>query len=292
MRFVKMNGCGNDFVILDARDRGALPLSKAQAKAIASRSAGLGCDQVIALERSIRGDAYMRIWNANGEEVGACGNGARCVAWLLMEEGGDAKKIETAAGLLRAERRGPQLVMVDFGSPLLRWEEIPIARAMDTVRLEYAVDAAGVHVEAPGAANMGNPHVTFFVKSIDAVPIEKIGPKVERDPFFPEGVNVGFAEMRARDVIRLRVWERGAGLTKACGTGACAAVVTSHRAGFVERKTRVIVDGGELEIEWSAKDDRVRMTGPVALDHIGDLDPPKTRAPRRAPAKKAAKRAG
>lgn len=290
MRFVKMNGCGNDFVILDARDRGALPLTKAQAKAIASRTAGIGCDQVIALERSIRGDAYMRIWNSSGEEVGACGNGARCVAWLLMEEGGDAKKIETAAGLLRAERRGPERVMVDFGSPLLRWEEIPIARAMDTVRLDYAVQAAGVQLEGPGAANMGNPHVTFFVNGVESLPVAKIGPKVETDPFFPEGVNAGFAEVWARDLIRLRVWERGAGLTKACGTGACASVVTAHRAGLVDRKAKVIVDGGELEIEWSAQDDRVRMTGPVVLEHIGDLDPPKPRAVRKAPAKKAVRK--
>ena len=138
MRYFKMNGCGNDFVIIDARSRGSLPLSPAQAKAIADRSTGVGCDQVIAVERSIRGDAFMRIWNADGGEVDACGNATRCVAWMLMEEGGaSSRRIETGAGLLYAARAGDQLITVDMGSPLLRWEEIPIAKAMDTVRLDY-----------------------------------------------------------------------------------------------------------------------------------------------------------
>src|SRR5262245_7400293 len=160
MRYFKMNGCGNDFVILDARSRGSLPPSQAQARAIADRGAGVGCDQVIALERSIRGDAFMRIWNADGGESDACGNAARCVAWLLMEEGGAvSRRIETGAGMLYAERAGDHLITVDMGSPLLRWEEIPIAKAMDTARLDY--EAGGL--TQPGAVNMGNPHVVFFV---------------------------------------------------------------------------------------------------------------------------------
>jgi diaminopimelate epimerase len=270
MRYLKMNGCGNDFVILDARETGALHLSREEARAIADRAAGLGCDQVIAMEPSIRGDAFMRIWNSDGAEVSACGNGARCAAWLLMEEGGEAKKIETAAGLLRAERKGSLEVMVDMGSPLLKWEEIPIARAMDTVRLDYVLEAGGMRLEGPGAANMGNPHVVFFVEDVEALPIAYLGPRAERDTLFPEGVNVGFAEVRARNLIRLRVWERGAGLTQACGTGACAAVVAAHRAGLAERKADVIVDGGVLAIEWSSADDRVRMTGPVELERVGE----------------------
>lgn len=264
-----MNGCGNDFVILDARSRGALPLSGMQARAIADRKSGVGCDQVIALERSMRGDAYMRIWNADGGESDACGNAARCVAWLLMEEGGDAisRRIETPAGMLYAERAGDHVITVDMGSPLLRWEEIPLALAMATDRMDYDLNG----LPAPGAVNMGNPHVVFFVNEVRALPIESLGPRVEHDPLFPQRVNVGFAEVRSPQEVRLRVWERGAGLTKACGTGACAAVVAAHRQGRTGRSVEVLVDGGSLQIEWREGDDRVLMTGPVELEGTGDL---------------------
>jgi diaminopimelate epimerase len=268
MRYLKMNGCGNDFVILDARARGSLPLSAAQAKAIADRQTGLGCDQVIAVERSIRGDAYMRMWNADGGEVDACGNATRCVAWMLMEEGGAAsRRIETGAGMLYAERKADKIISIDMGSPLLRWEEIPLARAMETERLDFSVGG----LEAPGAANMGNPHVVFFVNDVRAVPIETLGPKVEHDGLFPQRANVGFAEVRSPEQIRLRVWERGAGLTKACGTGACAAAVAAHRQGRTGRAVEILADGGSLHIEWRAGDDRVIMTGPVELESAGDL---------------------
>ena len=268
MRYFKMNGCGNDFVIIDARSRGSLPLSQAQARAIADRQSGLGCDQVIAMERSIRGDAYMRMWNSDGGETDACGNATRCVAWLLMEEGGAvSRRIETPAGMLYAERAGDKIITVDMGSPLLRWEEIPIARAMDTTRLDFS---AGGY-DAPGAVNMGNPHVVFFVNDVRAAPIETLGPNIEHDAMFPQGVNVGFAEVRSPEQIRLRVWERGTGLTKACGTGACAAVVAAHRQNRTGRKVEVLVDGGSLEIEWRAGDDRVLMTGPIELEATGEL---------------------
>jgi diaminopimelate epimerase len=271
MRYFKMNGCGNDFVIIDARSRGSLPLSPTQARAIADRKSGLGCDQVIAVERSIRGDAYMRIWNADGGEVDACGNATRCVAWLLLEEGGAAsRRIETGAGLLYAQRVGERLISVDMGSPLLRWEEIPLARAMDTARLEYSM--AGL--SEPGAVNMGNPHVVFFVPEANAAPVVSVGPAVEHDPLFPERANVGFAEVQAPDRIRLRVWERGVGETQACGTGACAALVAAHRQGHCGRRAEVILNGGSLEIEWRAGDDRVLMTGPVELEHTGELPAP------------------
>ena len=273
MRYVKMNGCGNDFVILDAR-AGAPRLTPARARALADREAGLGCDQVIALEPSARADAFVRIWNADGEEVSACGNGTRAVAWLLMEEGGAAKTIETAAGVLRAERSGPHAITVDMGPPRLAWNEIPLARAMDTVALDLAIDPAGARLAAPGAVNMGNPHVVFFVDDVSAVPIETLGPKIEHDPLFPKGVNVGIAEVRSPEQIRLRVWERGTGLTKACGTGACAAVVAGHRQGRLGRKVEVLVDGGSLQIEWRAGDDRVLMTGPIELEETGELPPP------------------
>jgi diaminopimelate epimerase len=187
---------------------------------------------------------------------------------MLMEEGGAAtRRIETDAGMLYAERKGDKIISVDMGSPLLRWEEIPIARPMDTARLDFS---AGGFSE-PGAVNMGNPHVVFFVNDVRAVPIETLGPKIETDPFFPQAVNVGFAEVRSPEQIRLRVWERGTGLTKACGTGACAAVVAAHRQGRSERTVEVLVDGGALQIEWRAGDDRVILTGPVELEGSGDL---------------------
>ena len=271
MRYFKMNGCGNDFVIIDARSRGPLPLSQAQASAIADRETGVGCDQVIAIERSIRGDAFMRIWNANGGEVEACGNATRCVAWLLMEEGaGASRRIETPVGMLYAERVGDKVIKVDMGSPLLRWEEIPLARAMDTARLDFA--AGGL--EAPGAVNMGNPHAVFFVDDVRTIAVETLGETVEHDPLFPERTNVGFAEVRTPEQIRVRVWERGVGVTKACGTGACAAVVAAHRQGRAGRKVEVLMDGGSLEIEWRAGDDRVLMTGPVELENTGELPAP------------------
>ena len=267
-----MNGCGNDFVVIDARGAGALPLSQAQAKAIADRETGVGCDQVIAIESSMRADAFMRIWNADGGEVAACGNASRCVAWVLFEEtGAGHAKIETAAGLLRAERAGPQDVTVDMGSPLLKWEEVPLSRAMDTVRMDYSHDIGLMELRHPGACNMGNPHAVFFVPSLLALPVAMIGAKVQADPLFPEGVNVGFAEVLGSDAIRLRVFERGAGLTKACGTGACAAVVAAHRQGLTGRRVRVELDGGVLDIDWNGDDDRVRMTGPVELEGEGVL---------------------
>jgi diaminopimelate epimerase len=268
MRYFKMSGCGNDFVILDARARGALRLSEGQAQAIADRNNGVGCDQVIALERSVRGDAYMRIWNADGGESDACGNAARCVAWLLMEEGGAvSRRIETPAGMLYAERAGDHVITVDMGAPRLRWDEIPLAREMATDRMDYDING----LPAPGAVNMGNPHVVFFVNDVRAVPIETLGPRIEHDPLFPQRVNAGFAEVRSPQQIRLRVWERGAGLTKACGTGACAAVVAAHRQGRAARAAEVIVDGGSLQIEWRKDDDRVLMTGPVELEATGEL---------------------
>ncbi len=268
MRYLKMNGCGNDFVIVDARAQGNLMLSPTRARAIADRQSGVGCDQIIALERSLQGQAFMRIWNADGGQSEACGNAARCVAWMLMEESGaDMARIESAAGVLDAERKGPTTITVDMGAPLLHWDEIPLARPMETDEMHFA---AGGY-EAPGAVNMGNPHVVFFVADVGSVPIETLGPKVERDPMFPEGVNVGFAEVRARTLIRLRVWERGTGLTKACGTGACAAVVAGVRQDRLDRAVSVLVDGGELFIEWRESDERVLMTGPVELEGEGEL---------------------
>ena len=270
--FLKMNGLGNDFVVVEAREQPFAP-DAAQVRALADRAKGVGCDQLIVIEPSDRADAFMRIWNADGGEVEACGNASRCVAWLLMEAGGrDAVTLDTAGGLLEARRAGPQAVTVDMGPPGLDWSDIPLAQEMDTRGIELQVgpiDAPLLHT--PGCVSMGNPHVVFFVADAAAAPVREVGPMIEHHLLFPEGVNVGFAEVRSRDSLRLRVWERGAGETKACGTGACAAVVAAHRRGLADRRARVALAGGELEIEWRGSDGHVLMTGPVALDYAGAL---------------------
>jgi len=217
MKFFKMNGLGNAFAIFDARTRGGLALSEAQARAIADPAQGVGCDQIIAIEQSIRGDAFMRIWNADGGQVSACGNAARCVGWLLMEESGaDKVTIETDAGRLTAQMRGPKTVCVDMGSPLLKWEEIPLAERMDTRRIDVKVGPIDEPIlHTPGAVNMGNPHCVFFVEDVDAIAVDRLGPMLENHPLFPQRANIGFAQIRRPDAIRLRVWERGVGLTRA-----------------------------------------------------------------------------
>ena len=267
--FLKMNGAGNDFVVVEARSQPFAP-QPAQVRAIADRAGRSGCDQLIAIEPSARADAFMRIWNADGGQVDACGNATRCVGWLLLEEGRkDAATIETNAGLLHVERAGHEQVRVDMDAPRLEWFQIPLARPMDTVSLDLFAEP---DLAMPGAVNMGNPHVVFFVADVEAFPVEDTGSKLEFHALFPEQVNVGFAEIKARDRIRLRVWERGAGLTKACGTGACAALVAAARRGLTERKATVEMDGGELLIEWRESDGHVLMTGPVEFEFSGVLD--------------------
>ena len=274
-----MNGLGNDFVVVEARSAPFAP-SAADVRAIASRSGegGIGCDQLIAIEPSAEGDAFMRIWNADGGEVGACGNAARCVAWLLMQASGDSRAtLATASGLLRAWDAGPKAVTVDMGAPGLDWRDIPLAEEMDTRGVELQVgpiDAPLLHT--PGCVSMGNPHVVFFVKDAGVAPVREVGSMIEHHMLFPEGVNVGFAEVQAPDRIRLRVWERGAGETKACGTGACAALVAAHRRGLAGRKATVHLPGGELRVDWREDDGpqapgHVLMSGPVAVEFTGTL---------------------
>jgi diaminopimelate epimerase len=213
----------------------------------------------------------VRFWNADGEEVSACGNGTRCVGWLLMQHAGtDQATIETRAGRLVATRAGERLVSVDMGQPGLDWRDIPLAEPHDTVALEVALYPHASLMAPPACVSMGNPHVVFFVPEAALAPVDTAGPAIERHPLFPEGVNVGFAEIEARDRVRLRVWERGAGLTKACGTGACAALVAAARRDLTGRHATVAVDGGELFIEWR-DDDHVIMTGPAAVDFAGEL---------------------
>jgi diaminopimelate epimerase len=273
--FLKMNGLGNDFVMVEARSAPFAPTPE-EVRAISSRVRGIGCDQLISIEPPAQGgsgQAFMRIWNADGAEVEACGNAARCVAWLMMQASGqDTATIDTRAGRLAARAAGQGRVTVDMGAPGLRWTDIPLAEEMDTRGIELQVGPIDDPVlHTPGCVSMGNPHVVFFVRDADAAPVEQVGPMIERHFLFPEGVNVGFAEVRGPDSIRLRVWERGAGLTKACGTGACAALVAAHRRGLTGRKAEVELDGGMLEIEWRESDGHVLMTGPVATEFVGEL---------------------
>lgn len=270
LAFTKMHGLGNDFVVVDAR-RDGLALNERQARAIADRHVGVGCDQLIVLEpaRNALADVFMRIRNPDGGEAEACGNATRCVGAMLMrEKGADHVVIETVAGLLDTEAAGGGEIAVDMGPARFDWREIPLAKPMDTLHLDLSVDG----LSDPVGVNVGNPHAVFFVKDAAAVPLATVGPRIERHALFPERTNVEMAQVIARDEIRLRVWERGAGITLACGSGACAALVAAARRGLTERKAKVVLDGGPLTIEWMA-DDHVMMTGPVATSFTGVIDP-------------------
>jgi diaminopimelate epimerase len=265
--FVKMHGCGNDFVIIDERSN-AWGLSTAQVARIADRHLGVGCDQLILLRPSAAADAYMHILNADGTEAGACGNATRCVADILMRERGDtALSIQTVAGILPARRCSAAEIVVDMGPPKFDWTDIPLAAPADTTHLDLSCGP----LATPAACSMGNPHATFFVDQLNAVPITEVGPKLEIDPLFPQRANIGFAQILGPGHIRLRVWERGAGLTLACGSGACATLVNAHRRGLTHRKAQIDVDGGTLTIEWR-DDNHVLMTGPAETAFSGQID--------------------
>ncbi|MFD2233969.1 diaminopimelate epimerase [Phaeospirillum tilakii] len=275
--FRKMHGLGNDFIVLDGRtDPRALALDPARVRALADRRAGIGCDQliVIAPPRDPAAAALMRIFNADGSEVAACGNATRCVAWLLMEQNHAPRvTIETAAGLLRAEARGGERVAVDMGPARLGWDEIPLARPLDTLHLPLA---AGPLAD-PVAVGMGNPHAVFFVADAEAIDLAALGPGLEYDPLFPARCNIEVAQILPAAApecgrIRMRVWERGAGITPACGTGACATLVAAARRGLTPRRAELILDGGSLEIAWG-EDGHVLMTGPVATSFTGAAAP-------------------
>jgi len=261
-----MHGAGNDFVILDGRVRPWAIDGKA-AQAIADRRYGVGCDQLIIMSPSSQADVFMSIINADGSEVNACGNATRCVAWLLMEENGSSQaSIETKAGLLTASREGELQIKVDMGPALLEWQQIPLASAQDTLHLPLALGP----LSDPVAVNMGNPHAVFFVEDAEAVDLEALGPKLEHDPMFPERCNIEVVSLQEDGRLRMRVWERGAGITLACGTGTCATLVAAHRRGLTGRKADVVADGGVISIEW-LENGHVTMTGPVALTFAGSL---------------------
>ena len=269
IRVWKMNGAGNAFAIFDARQAHFAPSSEQVAEI-----AGLfDADQIIAIERDAEKDAFMRIWNSDGGEVSACGNASRCVGLLLIQESGKEEvRIQTSADLLVASANGDGEITVDMGSPLMGWEDIPLSEKMDVRGVDVKIGPMDApYLARPAVVSMGNPHAVFFIEDVDAYDIPALGPLVEWHPTFPEGTNVGFAQILDRETIRLRVWERGAGLTKACGTGACAALVCAARVGKTERTARLILDGGDLQVEWRKSDDHVLMTGPVELERMFDV---------------------
>jgi len=271
--FLKMHGLGNDFVILDGRTR-PLDLPLERRRSIAHRQLGIGCDQLIVLEPPTDRDAdiFMRIYNPDGSEAGACGNATRCVASLVMDERKtDQVTVQTISGLVESQKTGRvtnglPVIAVDMGLALLDWRDIPVREACDTKHMPVGLGP----LQDPVGTSMGNPHATFFVDNLAAIKLEELGPKLEHDPFFPERANIGVAQMVGEDRLRLRVWERGTGLTLACGSGACAAGVAASRRGLTGRKVEVMVEHGTLTIEW-LRDDHVMMTGGISLSYRGEL---------------------
>jgi diaminopimelate epimerase len=259
-QFLKMHGLGNDFVVFDAREA-PLEMDGARARAVADRRTGVGCDQLIVLEPSEKADVRMRIWNADGGEVEACGNAARCVALHL---GGDSL-IETKGGIVSGTAAG-DTARVDMGVPRFGWDEIPLAYPLDTSSIPVAWEP----LANPFAVNVGNPHVVFFVEDAGAVPLDRLGPLIERDPLFPQRVNVNVASVAAGG-IHLRVWERGAGLTRACGTGACASAVAALVRKLVDSPVEVHLPGGTLTVEWQPGG-TIGMRGGAALVFTGELE--------------------
>ena len=271
--FVKMHGLGNDFVIIDARMT-PLELTAEETRLIADRRFGVGCDQLIVLAPSDRADAFMRIYNPDSSEVAACGNATRCIGQRLLDESGaESAVIETRAGLLGATRSKVG-VTVDMGPARLAPEDIPLSvSGVDTRAVP--IDVSGLKADLPSrfsAVNMGNPHAIFFVEDVDAHDLARTGPILEVHPLFPERANISLVSVAGPDHLVQRVWERGAGLTLACGSGACAAAVAAHRAGFTGRKVRVTLPGGDLMIEW-LESGNVLMTGGVARAFSGTFDP-------------------
>ncbi len=259
--FLKMHGLGNDFVIIDSRSRSAV-VTPALAQAIGDRHRGVGFDQLAEIRSSDAADIDLDFWNSDGSRAGACGNATRCVARLMLDElGRDEITIRTERGRLIARNSGDE-VSVNMGHPQLMWDEVPLAKPVDTKYLPIEGE--------PVAVGMGNPHAVFFVENAEDTDVAGWGPKVEHDPLFPQRTNVEFAEIRSRDEIRMRVWERGTGITLACGSGACATAVAASLRGLTDKKVRMEVDGGWLTLDW--RDDGVWMTGPTQLVFKAEFD--------------------
>ena len=274
-----MNGAGNRFAVFDGRGQEGFTLSEDKVKAICKPGSSVmgekGADQLIIIRapKSPGADAFMEIWNQQGFEVDACGNATRCISWLYMRDANvDSMVLETNAGLLLCAAAGENQVAVDMGPPKLEWDQIPLSEIMHTHHVDVKIGPIDNPVlHNPGAVNMGNPHCVFFVEDFTTAKPDKVGPMIEFHPLFPEQVNVGFAKIESKGKIRLKVWERGVGMTLACGTGACAAVVAAVRQNRTDRKVEVEVDGGTLFIEWRGGDDHVIMTGPVELESEGSI---------------------
>jgi diaminopimelate epimerase len=273
--FRKMNGLGNDFVVLDLRTH-ALNLNEGLVRAISNRETGIGCDQFITIEPARHGgDVFMGIRNQDGGIVEACGNATRCIGQIVLDETGkDAVTIETLGGDLVASASGDTLITVDMGEPRLKWNEIPLSEEFqDTRAIELEVGPLGAPImHSPAVVNVGNPHAIFFVRDIDAIDLGRIGPMLEHHPLFPERANISVAQVIDRTHVRIKVWERSAGLTLACGTAACATVVAAVRRRQTERNITVTLPGGDLQLEWRESNNRIYMTGPATLDYEGELD--------------------
>jgi diaminopimelate epimerase len=271
--FRKMNGLGNDFVVLDGRSR-VISMDEVKARAIADRKTGIGCDQLILLEKSDIADVRMLVWNNGGGQVESCGNASRCIADMLFDEKKTTSAtIDTLGGFLVARKAGDKLVTIDNGVPRFDWKDIPLSEPFfDTRHIELQVgpiDHPLIH--SPSVVNVGNPHCIFWVDDLEVVDLSKVGPMLEHHHLFPEGANISLARVDARDHVTLKVWERGAGLTKACGTAACATMAAGARIKIIERKCRITLPGGDLMMEWRESDDHVLMTGPVAYEFDGVL---------------------
>lgn len=275
LHFRKMNGLGNDFVVFDARRR-PVAMDEARARAIADRKTGIGCDQLIVLEPSTKADVTMRIWNNEGGEVESCGNATRCIADILFDEKKTTRAtIDTKGGFLVAEKGGEKLVTVDMGAPRFDWQEIPLSEKFhDTRYIDLHVGPVDAPlIDRPSVVNVGNPHCIFWVKDLDVVDLAKVGPMLEHHPLFPKRANITLARIDDRGHVVIKVWERGAGLTRACGTAACAVMAAGHRLKRLDARATITLPGGDLFMAIRESDGHIIMTGPVAYEFEGDLPP-------------------
>jgi diaminopimelate epimerase len=266
-----MNGLGNDFVVIDARER-PVAISETQARAIADRKTGIGCDQLIVMERSSLADVKMRIWNPEGGEVESCGNASRCIADIVMDETGlDSVSIDTKGGFLVGTRAGKLQVTIDMGKPKFDWDQIPLSEKFaDTRHIELQVgpiDAPLMH--SPSVVNVGNPHCIFWVNDLNVVKLDRVGPMLENHPMFPERANIEMARVVSRNHVMVNVWERGAGITQACGTAACAVMAAGYRIKIIDSAAKITLPGGDLFMSINEANGHVIMTGPLAYDFDG-----------------------
>jgi diaminopimelate epimerase len=275
LAFAKMNGLGNEIVVVDLRGS-KKQFTATEAARIAAQPRARFDQMMVLHDPKVRGtEAFVRIYNTDGSEAGACGNGMRCVVWVVAEKTGKTTfKFETKAGVLPASLRSISDISVDMGTPRFKWDEIPLAEPFhDTKRIELQIgpiDAPILH--SPSVVNVGNPHAIFWVDNVEPFDLSRIGPMLENHPIFPDRANISLAHVQSANTIRLRTWERGAGLTRACGSAACAAAVSAARTGRADRKVTVHVPGGPLVIEWTAAD-RIIMTGPAEFEYAGTIDP-------------------